>query len=166
MPKARLGLAQVPSGAWYHEASPVSVFDGGGGGGGAVVVVVVGGGGSVVVVVGLALAAAVAGGTYLAAVTAAGGGVVVVAAAARTTSSASETRVVHGVTAAGTRARSRCGRTATRLVRAGVVTLRDSTPPGLDSRRSGTRTRPTQSPSRIVGRHPPALFVLRSPPFL
>jgi hypothetical protein len=69
VPKARPGLAQVPAGAQYHEASPVCSYAGGGGGVVVVVVVVVVGGGD-------ATATGV-GGTYFAATAGTGAGSVV-----------------------------------------------------------------------------------------
>jgi hypothetical protein len=71
VPKARLGLAQVPAGAQYQEASPICSYAGGGGGGGGGVVVVV------VVVEGGDGTATGVGGTYVAATAGTGAGSVV-----------------------------------------------------------------------------------------
>lgn len=81
-------------------------------------------------------------------------------------SSARAIRVVHGVTAEDALAREWRATSPARTCRVGVLVVRDSTCPGLDSRRSGTITRATQSPNRMTCGHPPALCVLRTPPFL
>jgi hypothetical protein len=173
VPNAMLGLAQVPAGAWYHEACPLSWFcEPGGavlvvldaGGTVVVVVVVVGGGGSVVVVV------VGGGGSYLAATTGTEGSVeVVVEATDLMTSAARTTSVFQGVLVPAVAAARAVPPVRTWRARvacsAGIAALRACTFRGFDNRRSGTTTKALQSPSLTASRNPPALCVLRSPPF-
>ncbi len=190
VPKARVGLAQVPAGAPYHEAKPATTCSGTVGGGdgrgfglgaagldaettttdtAAAGIVARGGGGGVAVVVGSTnryetFTTRVSGPVSGTGDDASDGDAPVDDASVdddERTSSTKPTGVVHDVdrpvSAASTRPPTApawylepCS-----VARCGVV-----------NRRSGTITKARQHPSCTPCRNPPALRVLRSPPFL
>jgi hypothetical protein len=161
VPKGRLGVAQVPAGAWYHEAWPVSEWEAAGAGAGAVVVVAGAARttttGRVVVVVGRGTVVVVE--VVVVEVV-----VVVTAKSTGTTSDTAHEGSVVVLCGAAWR-RADAWRPATG---APVVVLADACEDarlGVLNRRSGASNTAAMQQSRTSGRAPPALCVRSAPPF-